>query len=284
MVKQSKIREKFFELVDKFIKNEKLSHSYLIELNNYEEDFLDVLQFVKMIFCNCTRNDLSNENMICRLIDSSNYPDLKIIEADGQWIKKNQLIELMDDFHNKSLFGNRRVYIIKETEKLNTSSANTILKFLEEPEDGIIAILLTKNRFQVIDTILSRCQILNLSGDFDFVEGNDDSKLLLTYILQKKDLFINYNRIINDIIPDKNVAKKYFDNINYYILQYINYISNKNYECSEEIISIFKNVDAGCLANILAIIEEEISKLEYNINYKLWVDSLFARIILGGNL
>ena len=52
--------------------------------------------------------------------------------------------------------------IIKETEKLNASSANTILKFLEEPEDGIIAILLTDNRYHVLDTILSRCQILSL--------------------------------------------------------------------------------------------------------------------------
>ena len=41
----------------------------------------------------------------------------------------------------------RYEYIIKNAERLNPSSANTILKFLEEPEDNIIAILLTNNRY-----------------------------------------------------------------------------------------------------------------------------------------
>ena len=52
------------------------------------------------------------------------------------------------------------LFIIYNAEKLNTSSANTILKFLEEPEENIIAVLTTDNRYQVLDTILSRCQNL----------------------------------------------------------------------------------------------------------------------------
>ena len=52
----------------------------------------------------------------------------------------------------------------KEADKLNMSSANTILKFLEEPEDDIVAILVANNRYAVIETILSRCQVLSLKN------------------------------------------------------------------------------------------------------------------------
>ena len=35
----------------------------------------------------------------------------------------------------KSLETNKMVYIIHEADKMNTAAANTILKFLEEPEE-----------------------------------------------------------------------------------------------------------------------------------------------------
>ncbi len=283
MVEDSLIKKQFFEIVNNYIKNDKLSHAYLIEVNNYDDDFAVVLEFVKMILCNCTREKLENDKSnISDLIDNSNYPDLKIIEADGQWIKKSQLLELIGEFQNKSLLDNKRIYIIKEAEKLNSSSANTILKFLEEPEEGIVAILLTKNRFQVIETILSRCQTLTLAASDDCICLSDNSKLLLEYIVKREELFINYNKIITDIIPDKVQAKVVFNDISQVIINFINFNSNRVYDGNKEIINILQKADLNYLVSILSIIEEEFVKLEYNINYKLWLDALFARFIIGG--
>ena len=283
MVNDSITKTKFFEIVDNYIKNKKISHAYLIEINDYENDFINVLEFVKMILCDCTRDDLAKQKSnISSLIDNNNYPDLKIIEAEGQWIKKNQLLELIDEYQNKSLLDNKRIYIIKDAEKLNSSSANTILKFLEEPEDNIVAILLTKNRFQVIETILSRCQLLTLSNSKQEKEISEKAKVLLNYIINKKELFINYNKIITEIIPDKVQAKEELEEINQVIIDYINYTSSNEKENLFKDISILEQVDVKYLINVLSIIEEEIAKLDYNINYKLWLDSLFARIIVGG--
>ena len=282
-MEEHSVRDKFFEVTNNYIKNKKVSHAYLIEVSNYEQDFFDVLNFVKMLLCDCSKEDLINKkNNICTLIDDGNYPDLKIIEADGQWIKKNQMLELMDDFQNKSLLDNKKIYIIKEAEKLNNSSANTILKFLEEPEEGIIAILLTKNRFQVIETILSRCQFLNLSTESVGNDLSSDSRMLFEYILNGNDLFINYSNIVSEIIPDKVVAKRCLNEISQVIINYLAYMSNKDYALSMEFINILNGQNVEKLVNIIAIIEEEIKKLEYNINYKLWLDNLFAQIILGG--
>lgn len=278
---ESVVKQKFFEIVDNYINNKKISHAYLIEIGNYEEDFLDVLEFVKMILCNCTKDNLKNDKTnIGNLIDTFNYPDLKIIEADGQWIKKNQLVELIDDFQNKSLLDNKRIYIIKEAEKLNSSSANTILKFLEEPEENIVAILLTKNRFQVIETILSRCQLLTLGCENENYNIDDNVKLFLDYLIHKNELFINYGTIVTEVMPDKNQAKIILNEISQVIISYINYSSNKEYACSVEVINLLQGVELKFLTNVLSIIEEEIAKLEYNVNYKLWLDCLFARIIL----
>ena len=157
------IQEKFVNYIEKIIQSNKLSHSYLIELGDFSLDFPLVLLFVKMILCSEMVADVENLNCnrcnTCKLIDENSFPDLQIIEAEGSQIKKNQLLSLKGEYQNKSLIGKRRVYIIKNAEKLNPSSANTILKFLEEPEEGVIAILLTSNRYQILDTILSRCQL-----------------------------------------------------------------------------------------------------------------------------
>ena len=113
------------------------------------------------------------------------------------------MIDLQKEFKNKSLYDNKKIYVIKEAEKLNASSANTILKFLEEPEKDIIAFLITTNRYKVIDTILSRCQILSLKeNNFDLFL--DDSNVdFANYILNPDLFFINYNELVKNEYSDK---------------------------------------------------------------------------------
>ena len=156
----TEIQKRFVDYIEKIMNSNKLSHAYLIETEDTSLEFPLILMFVKLILCpknfvECKMLNCGQCNN-CKLIDSNNFPDFEVIEADGAQIKKNQLLELKDEFQKTSLIGKRRVYLIKDAEKLNPSSANTMLKFLEEPEDNIIAILLTKNRYQVIDSILSR--------------------------------------------------------------------------------------------------------------------------------
>ena len=41
--------------------------------------------------------------------------------------------------------------------------------------------------------------------------------------------------------------------------------------------------DDNYLINIISVIEDEIQKLNFNVNYKLWLDSMFAKLIGGGS-
>ena len=276
----SYVKKKYIDYIDNIISNKKNSHAYLVELDNYEDDMKYVYLFIKMLLCNMKSSDISNsDNKIIKLVDDNNYPDITVVSSETSIIKKSSIIELQKEFNNKSLFNNYKIYIIKEVEKLNGYSANTILKFLEEPEDNIIAFLLTDNRFHVIDTILSRCQILSLkesSYDYSF----DDDKIdFLNYILNPEDFFINYNELIKNKYPDKLIFKDMLINSEKIILDYISCSDDK--KINNDINILLSKYDNRKLIGIISIIEDYLVKLEFNINYKLWVDSLFSSLIGG---
>ena len=274
------IQEKFVNYIEKIIQSNKLSHSYLIELGDFSLDFPLVLLFVKMILCSEMVDDVENLNCnrcnTCKLIDENSFPDLQIIEAEGSQIKKNQLLSLKGEYQNKSLIGKRRVYIIKNAEKLNPSSANTILKFLEEPEEGVIAILLTSNRYQILDTILSRCQVLSILDDSETEIVDDKIIVFMRYLIHPEDLFIHYKEIYDSILSDKETAREIFFAVEKIL---INYLSTKSRNKNSSIFSFLDNVNANILLSYITIIEEEIPKLVYNINYKLWLDCIYSRFV-----
>ena len=146
------------------IENNNLSHAYLFQTNDSLETNELLFSFVKKIFyTNQLRQQVDFKNISDR-IDNQNLTELKIIKPEGQWIKKEQILELQKIFSVKSTEFKHLLYIIDGAEKLNKTSANTMLKFLEEPNEGVIGILLTKNIGSVLETIQSRCQVINISN------------------------------------------------------------------------------------------------------------------------
>lgn len=184
-----------------------LSHAYLFELNDNVYAYEMIMSFVKKVLSNGDEN-------ISKRIDDGNYSELKHIFPDGQLIKKEQLEELQKAFSTMSLKNDKRFYIIHDAEKLNVAAANSLLKFLEEPSDGIIAILLTNNINLMLKTIVSRCQILTFSKNKveDYIKFNQITsditlhKLFFT-IWKNKDELNEYHR---------NFVKKVIEFINYY--------------------------------------------------------------------
>ncbi|WP_284036733.1 DNA polymerase III subunit delta' [Neobacillus sp. 114] len=96
----------------------------------------------------------------CRRIISGNHPDVHIIEPDGQSIKVEQIRNLQAEFSKKGVESLKKVYMLVHADKMSVSAANSLLKFLEEPNAETAAILLTEQPQKIIPTILSRCQAL----------------------------------------------------------------------------------------------------------------------------
>ncbi len=150
-----------YNILNNAISSNKLSHAYLFDSNENPDTLKLVISFTKMIVC--SEFDDSEKVNVCYRIDAGNYLDVKIIDSDGIWIKKDELINLQNEFSKKAIEGKKKVYIINEAEKMNVQTANSILKFLEEPVDDIIAILIVNNINLVLPTIISRCQIIKLN-------------------------------------------------------------------------------------------------------------------------
>ena len=231
--------EQLEKLINLYHEN-KLSHAYLLVTNNIDYCFRDLKLLIKKINCNEEyKNNCFNCN-ICNLIDQNYLPSFIVIESDGKNIKKEQILDLKRKFSTKPIYTKENIYVIKNAEALNSSSANTMLKFLEEPEDNIIGFFITNNVNNVINTIKSRCEIINIF--YDVHELNVDS-------------------IDNDINkPYFDVAKNYIQKIEveknkiimYNKSELLNYYSDR-----EDLKKIFK---------ILVIIYEELLKNKLNLN------------------
>ena len=281
MDNNSLVKQNFINYINHVVLNNKISHAYLIEVDNYDEDIKYIFDFIKMILLNCKYEDLNNnKNDIINQIDTNNYPDIRIISTDTSIIKKSQLLELQEEYNNKSLLDNKRIYIIMESEKLNDSAANTMLKFLEEPEDDIIAFLITNNRYHVINTLLSRCQILSIRENCFNLNYDDNFIELLNSIVYPNSFYINYKEYSSNIFIDKETTKRLFIKVENIILGYLEskYI---NIKYDDTIVNLLNKKDDSKLLMIISIIEDELPKLEYNVNFKLWLDSLFSRFIGG---
>lgn len=197
------------------VKDDKTVHAYLFETNGYNKKDDFIFAFIKSLLCPnkfFAFNNCVNCN-ICQMINDKCYPEIKIINTDGLWIKKEQLDELQKEFSTKAVFGTKKIYIINEAEKMNSSAANSILKFLEEPVPNIIAILVTNNIYQLLDTIISRCQVISLRKNKLNFESNE--KLIAHQIFsqpEKQEEFLNNLPNVNYIDCVKKFVEYYEKN------------------------------------------------------------------------
>ena len=268
-------------ILDKIIENGKISHAYLFETNYSEENMKIIYDYVKNIFCtNFDDNLLEN---IKRRIDENNYPDLKIIKKDTSVIKREQIIELKEYFSVTPQENEERIYIIYEAEKMNESAANTLLKFLEEPEGKIIGILLTENKNSVISTLVSRCQIISLDKKLDFIEPENYmliTEFLLSLFKDKINIYTKLNSydelfVTKDILLNTMEVMLVIlsDIINYKVTNKFIYIkSNKNIDY------ILDKYDEYFISKKITILNDLIDKQKYNLNLNLFLDNLIIQL------
>ena len=264
----------FSNILDKYIKKDKINHAYLIE-TNFDNRIEIAKELVKKILSFEENNNIEQLNI--------NY-DLQILKTDLQTIKKEEILKIKENFKTKSIYNSKRIYIIEEAEKLNSSSANTLLQFLEEPEENIIAILITSNRNIVINTIVSRCQIIRyyvkekLNFGFNFEEVEKLFNIIMC-IEEKKEQSIAY---INDIdIKDLSDRQNFAELLNNMLYVYNDVLHKKiglpiqYFEDNEDFIN--KIADKNTIITIKVktnAISECIERIKYNANMKLLLDKL----------
>lgn len=262
----------------------RVNHAYLIETNNNDESVINnyVSTFYTQLLItslNLTNNRNISKEKLITLLKNNNYPDLLEIKPVNNSIKKEQILELMKAFSNQSIYGTYQIYIIYQAEMLNPSAANTILKFLEEPEKNIIAILLTNNRYKMLPTILSRCSVITLKHEEEKLENVNDNqvftKFLNNLITKSNSLILNFNDYYENLFETKEIAlltlKKIVKIFQYYIKN--NNLDRLNIKSNDIVLSKFQ------LLEMINTIDEFSHRLQYNVNIKLWLDSLLIKLM-----
>jgi DNA polymerase-3 subunit delta' len=85
------------------------------------------------------------------------------IEKKSCEIRVQEAAEISRKLSLKSYEGGAKVCIIWGAETMNTAASNKLLKLIEEPPSGTVLILITEDENQIINTIRSRCQVLQVS-------------------------------------------------------------------------------------------------------------------------
>lgn len=158
---------------------DKLKHAYLIETNNIN---LTLDKLVKALLKINGDTDKYDD------VFTGDYLDLAIINSNTRSILKENIVDLKSDMQKSSLKdGNFRFYIIEDADKLSATTSNIMLKFLEEPPKDVIAFFLVKNKYLILDTIISRCINVKINEE---VKMSDLAKEFINNIYQNKELFI----------------------------------------------------------------------------------------------
>jgi DNA polymerase-3 subunit delta' len=90
------------------------------------------------------------------------YTHIDIQNKQGQ-IGVDEASEIVKKLSLKSFEGGYKIMIIWMADKMNTEASNKLLKLLEEPPSKTVFILIAENEKNILQTILSRCQVLKFN-------------------------------------------------------------------------------------------------------------------------
>ncbi len=154
-------------LLTNAIKTDKINHCYIFSGNEGTGRFLLAEEFAKSLVCKekCGCNKCTS----CRQFCDNTSPDYKVVdllEEKGKAKKAitvDQIREIVADIYVKPSIFDKKIYIIKNADKMNINAQNAILKSLEEPPGYVVFILIVNNTELLLPTITSRGTIVNFT-------------------------------------------------------------------------------------------------------------------------
>lgn len=156
---QNHIRKHF----ENAIKMGKISHAYIINGEEGTGRFRLAVEFAKALQCAEHTGIACGVCKSCRQTESGSQPDIKYVSHEKAGIGVDEIREqINDDIDIKPYSSRYKIYIVPDGEKMTVQAQNALLKTIEEPPEYAVIILLTTNADMFLQTILSRCVLLNI--------------------------------------------------------------------------------------------------------------------------
>ncbi|WP_368251290.1 DNA polymerase III subunit delta' [Enterococcus sp. 2201sp1_2201st1_B8_2201SCRN_220225] len=153
-----------FSQMKKSVEHGRLAHAYLFEGDKGVGKHEMSLWLAKRLFCTqVVDNEPCNQCNNCLRIAQGEHPNVWQIKPEGQSIKVDQIRRLQQEFIRSGFESRLQFFTISQADTMNSSAANSLLKFLEEPAGSFVAVLETDSPGKILPTIQSRCQILHFA-------------------------------------------------------------------------------------------------------------------------
>ena len=140
----------------------KLHHALLIQGPAGLGKSSFALQLAQLLLCKQRQgHKVCGQCQSCLLNAASTHPDLHVVESDKQ-IGVDQIREAIKKLVSSAHMSGAKVLIIYHAHTMTESSANALLKTLEEPTANTFLLLTTDKPERILPTIKSRCEKLAL--------------------------------------------------------------------------------------------------------------------------
>ena len=146
----------------------RLHHAYLLAGSRHVGKTTLAVQLAQAV--NCTGDDPPCGGCsACHRIALGTHADIRTIglevgdeDAARAGIGIDSVRALQSAAYLKPYEGKAHVFIVQDAGRLSVEAANALLKLLEEPPPEVLLVLLTTNVELVLQTIVSRCQLMEL--------------------------------------------------------------------------------------------------------------------------
>ena len=164
------------EIVERFkrlVKAGRLAHAYLFTGPSGIGKTETALELAQLV--NCDDNSACGNCAQCRKIASGNHPDVYVIGTDGEGIKIDDVRQMLGRVGLRAYEAKRKVFILRQVERMTMEAANALLKTLEEPAANTLMILTTAVPEAVLDTVKSRCHTVKFFASEDKLPEDKDT-------------------------------------------------------------------------------------------------------------
>ena len=147
------------------VRTSHVSHGYILSGEDGMGKKMIARSFAKLLLCEDPEKDDTpcGKCHSCLQFASGNHPDVIYLKHEKpNVIGVDDIRKLNEDIIIKPYSSAYKIYIVDEAETMTVAAQNALLKTLEEPPAYAVILLLTTNGANFLQTILSRCVILNL--------------------------------------------------------------------------------------------------------------------------
>jgi DNA polymerase III subunit delta' len=101
----------------------------------------------------------------CRLALEGHHPNVFQVEPEGRDIHVDTIREeVWTPASRTAPEPGRKVFVIREADRLSPAAADTLLKVLEEPPADAVFLLMSARAHELPDTVLSRCHVVTFTA------------------------------------------------------------------------------------------------------------------------